>query len=207
MLLCKEGSYTCTNQPIVFISSTVCKGVLCVVCVCVVYVCVVCVCVVRVCVVCVCVVCVCVVLCVLCVSVLCVSVLCVSVLCVSVLCVSVLYVSVVCVCVVCVSVFVCVMWDILVESFHLAYIHVQVEAGSGLSHDRSHSRSAGILVFDWDHGKPAALDSTVVSPLNANILNKVGMTARAAAQAAEARKHMANDQKCTELGGSYYYYY
>ncbi|KAL5486932.1 hypothetical protein EMCRGX_G019472 [Ephydatia muelleri] len=40
--------------------------------------------------------------------------------------------------------------DILVESFHLADIHVQVEAGSGLSHDRSHSRPADILVFDWD---------------------------------------------------------
>ena len=29
--------------------------------------------------------------------------------------------------------------DILVESFHRAHIHVQVEAGSGLSQDRSHS--------------------------------------------------------------------
>ena len=55
--------------------------------------------------------------------------------------------------------------DILVESFHRAYIHVQVEAGSGLSRDHSHSRPADILVFDWDHGKPAALDLTVISPL------------------------------------------
>ena len=53
--------------------------------------------------------------------------------------------------------------DILVESFHQAHIHVQVEAGSGLSHDHSNSRPADILVFDWDHGKPAALDLTVVS--------------------------------------------
>ena len=154
--------------------------------------------------------CLCCVVCVVCVCVVCVCVVCVCVVCVCVVRVCVVRVCVVCICCVClccVSVFVCVMWDILVESFHLAYIHVQVEAGSGLSHDRSHSRSAGILVFDWDHGKPAALDSTVVSPLNANILNKVGMTARAAAQAAEARKHMANDKKCTELGGSYYYYY
>ena len=45
--------------------------------------------------------------------------------------------------------------DILVESFHRAHIHVQVEAGSDLSQDRSHSRPADILVFDWD---PAALD-------------------------------------------------
>ena len=92
--------------------------------------------------------------------------------------------------------------DILVESFHRAHIHVQVEAGSGLSHDRSHSWPAGILVFDWNHGKPAALDLTVVSLLNANILNEAGMTAGVAAQAAEARKHTANDQKCTELGWS-----
>eukprot|EP00731_Ephydatia_muelleri_P014392 Em0008g112a len=87
--------------------------------------------------------------------------------------------------------------DILVESFHLAHIHVQVEAGSGLSHDHSHSRPA-----DWDHGKPAALELSVISLLNANILNEVGMAAGAVAQAAETQKRMANDQMCTELGWS-----
>ena len=92
--------------------------------------------------------------------------------------------------------------DILAESFHQAHIRVQVEAGSGLSHDHSNSRPADILVFDWDHGKPAALDLTVVSLLNANILKEAGATAGAAAQAAEARKHTTNDQKCTELGWS-----
>ena len=35
--------------------------------------------------------------------------------------------------------------DILVESFHQAHIHVQVEAGSGLSHDHSNSRPADIV--------------------------------------------------------------
>ncbi|KAL5509400.1 hypothetical protein EMCRGX_G004770 [Ephydatia muelleri] len=55
--------------------------------------------------------------------------------------------------------------DILVESFHLAHIHVQVEAGSGLSHDCSHSWPADILVLR-DHGKPVALDLSVISPLN-----------------------------------------
>ena len=87
--------------------------------------------------------------------------------------------------------------DILVESFHLAHIHVQVEAGSGLSHDHSHSQPA-----DWDHGKPAALELSVISLLNANILNEVGMAAGAVAQAAETQKRMANDQMCTELGWS-----
>eukprot|EP00731_Ephydatia_muelleri_P017772 Em0010g870a len=75
--------------------------------------------------------------------------------------------------------------DILVESFHQAHICVQVEAGSGLSQDHSNSRPADILVFDRDQGKPAALDLTVVSPLNANILKEAGMTAGSAAQAAE----------------------
>ena len=89
--------------------------------------------------------------------------------------------------------------DILVESFHRAHIRVQVEAGSSLSQDRSNSRPADILVFDWDHGKPAALDLTVVSPLDANILKEEVMTAGAAAQAAEVRKHTANGQRCTNL--------
>ena len=92
--------------------------------------------------------------------------------------------------------------DILVESFHRAHIHVQVEAGSDLSQDRSHFRPADILVFDWDHGKPVALDLAVVSPLNANIFKEAGMTAGAAAQAAEVRKHTANGQRCTDLGWS-----
>ena len=32
--------------------------------------------------------------------------------------------------------------DILVESFHQAHLHIQVEVGSGLSHDQPHSWSA-----------------------------------------------------------------
>ena len=92
--------------------------------------------------------------------------------------------------------------DILVESFHWGHIRVQVEVGSGLSQDHSNSRPADILVFDWDQGKPAALDLTVVSPLNANILKEAGMAAGAAAQAAEVRKHTANGQRCTNLGWS-----
>eukprot|EP00731_Ephydatia_muelleri_P016238 Em0009g662a len=70
------------------------------------------------------------------------------------------------------------------------------------SQDHSNSRPADIVVFDWDQGKPAALDLTVVSPLNANILKEAGMTAGAAAQAAEVRRHTANGQRCTNLGWS-----
>ena len=90
--------------------------------------------------------------------------------------------------------------DILVESFHWAHLHIHVEAGSGLSHDQPHSRPADILVFDWEHGKLAALDLTVTSPLNTNFLQEAGVTAGVAAQAAEAQKHAANDQKCSDLG-------
>ena len=44
-----------------------------------------------------------------------------------------------------------------------------------------------------------------LTPLNKNILQEVGVTAGAAAQAAEARKHAANDQKCSDLGGLVYH--
>ena len=94
--------------------------------------------------------------------------------------------------------------DILVESFHWGHIRVQVEVGSSLSQDHSNSRPADILVFDWDQGKPAALDLTVVSPLNANILKEAGMTAGAAAQAAEVRKHTANGQSVPIWDGPAY---
>ena len=47
--------------------------------------------------------------------------------------------------------------------------------GSGLSHDQPHSLPADILVFDREHGKPAALDLTIASPLNSNILQEVGV--------------------------------
>ena len=48
--------------------------------------------------------------------------------------------------------------------------------------------------------KPAAFDVCVVSPLNSNVLSAVGATAGAASEAAELRKHTANDAKCAELG-------
>ena len=59
-------------------------------------------------------------------------------------------------------------------------------------------RPADILVFVWDHGKPAAL---VVSPLTANIFNEAGMTAGAEAKTAEVR-HTANGQIFIQLGWS-----
>ena len=70
----------------------------------------------------------------------------------------------------------------------------------GLSTDLSQSRPADILVQDWDRGKPAAFDISVVSPLNSSVLSTVGARAGAASEAAELRKHTANDAKCAELG-------
>ena len=80
---------------------------------------------------------------------------------------------------------------ILAESFHTAHLSVQVEAGARLS---------AILVQDWDRGKPAAFDISVVSPLKSNVLSAAGARAGAASEAAELRKHTANDAKCAELG-------
>ena len=78
---------------------------------------------------------------------------------------------------------------------------VQVEAGAGLSTDLSQSRPADIIVQDWDRGKPAALDISVVSPLNSNVLSAVGARAGAASEVAELRKHTANDAKCAVVLG------
>ena len=78
----------------------------------------------------------------------------------------------------------------------------QVEAGSGLGHERHRKRPADILIPHWDLGKPAALDLTVTSTLNSSMLMKAGVTSGSAALAAEVRKHNANDAKCLELGWS-----
>ena len=44
------------------------------------------------------------------------------------------------------------------------------------------------------------LDVSITSPLNPVTLLEAGVSATAAAQATEARKHQANDPKCSELG-------
>ena len=70
---------------------------------------------------------------------------------------------------------------------------------SGFTPDHSHSRP-DVLVAGWERGKPAAFDITVTSPLCPAFLGEASRVAGAAALAAETRKHMANDQKCHELG-------
>ena len=48
-----------------------------------------------------------------------------------------------------------------------------MEAGSGLGHDERRTRSADVLVPNWDLVKPAAFDPTVASSLNQSIINEV----------------------------------
>ena len=74
------------------------------------------------------------------------------------------------------------------------------EVGHRSGSDSSHSRPADILVPNWLSGKPAAFDLTVVSLINSKTLNEVGAKGESAAGNAKTRKHMANDQKCRELG-------
>ena len=90
--------------------------------------------------------------------------------------------------------------DVLVEYCHLAHVGCQVEMGSGWGSEKSRTRPADVLIPNWSLGKPVALDLTVTSPLNAEIISEASVTAGSAAYAAEQRKHVANDPKCNELG-------
>ena len=89
--------------------------------------------------------------------------------------------------------------DILAESFCRAGISVQCEAGSGLSHDNRRTRPADILVPNWFYST-AALDLTVISPLNSNVIAEAGFTGGSAAASAEVLKHIENDPTCEDLG-------
>ena len=90
--------------------------------------------------------------------------------------------------------------DILGETGRRAHFSVQVETGCNLVPDHSHSRPADVLISNWALGKMAACDISVTSLLNSNIKSEAGVTAGAAVQATELRKHEANDVKCSELG-------
>ncbi|KAL5479845.1 hypothetical protein EMCRGX_G023434 [Ephydatia muelleri] len=92
------------------------------------------------------------------------------------------------------------MQDILVETCRRAHIGVQVEVGNNLTHDHNKTCPADILLSNWFLGKPAALDVSITSPLNPLTLLEAGVLAKSAAQVTEARKHQANDPKCSELG-------
>eukprot|EP00731_Ephydatia_muelleri_P034838 Em0081g3a len=59
-----------------------------------------------------------------------------------------------------------------------------------------------ILVQDWDRGMPAAFDVTVTSSLTPVTLNVASVSVGTAAEAAEIRKHAANDSRCQDLGST-----
>ena len=83
--------------------------------------------------------------------------------------------------------------DVFVDFCHQAHLGVQVEVGSTLTPDGSQFRPADVLVRDWIAGRFPAFDFTVSSPLSVTSLNQACATSGSTAQAAEARKHRAND--------------
>ena len=90
--------------------------------------------------------------------------------------------------------------DILVETCCWAYIGVKMEVGNNVSRDHSKTRPADILLPNWVLGRMAALDVSITSPLNPVTFLEGGVSATAATQATDSKKHQANDPKCSELG-------
>ena len=67
-----------------------------------------------------------------------------------------------------------------------------MEKGHGLTRHHNHAHPADGLIAGWDRGKPAALDTTVASPLTPAILSESSKLAGAAAIASETRKLLSN---------------
>ncbi len=79
-----------------------------------------------------------------------------------------------------------------------ALLNPQLEQGSRCG---SQTRPADIFIPVWTLGQPAAIDLTVVHPLNSEFLsNGASTAAETCLQAAEEWKHGANGKKCKELG-------
>ena len=89
---------------------------------------------------------------------------------------------------------------ILVETCRWAHIGVKVEVSNNLSRDHSKTHPADILLPNWFLGRTVVLDVSITSPLNPVNLLEAGVSATAAAQATESRKHQGNDPKCSDLG-------
>ena len=89
--------------------------------------------------------------------------------------------------------------DVLTEFSRRAHLGVQVEMGSNVTPNHSHTRPADLLVPNWVLGKPAAFDLSVTSSLNPTIILEASETTGAAARTTEQRKHCSNDAKCDEL--------
>ena len=90
--------------------------------------------------------------------------------------------------------------DAFAQFCHRAWLGGQLEVGHRSGDNSTNSRPADILVPNWMIGKAAAFDLTVVSLLNSNTLNEVGVTSGSAAGKTKAHKYNANNHRCRELG-------
>ena len=88
--------------------------------------------------------------------------------------------------------------DFLAESCQRAHLGVQVEMGSNLTPNHSHTHPADLLVPNWVLGKPADFDLSVTHPCS--ILLEVSMVTGVTAWMTEQRNHYFNDDKWNELG-------
>ncbi|KAL5494027.1 hypothetical protein EMCRGX_G015296 [Ephydatia muelleri] len=90
--------------------------------------------------------------------------------------------------------------DVFLYFCQRACLGPHLEMGCGAGYTNSQSRPADFLVPNWDLGKPAAFDLSIMSTLHPSVLQEASMTAGSAALVAENRKHKYNDRKCEELG-------
>ena len=82
-----------------------------------------------------------------------------------------------------------------------AGLNPQREVGAGLgSSQHSQKRPADVLLPNWSLGRDAAIDFTIVHPLNHSFLNGASMIGGAVAEIGAETKLETNGQKCDELG-------
>ncbi len=90
--------------------------------------------------------------------------------------------------------------DTLFEYCRHALLNPKLEQGSGLDHAHSQTRPADILIPVWSLAQSAALDITVVHPLNPDNVIEASTSTIQCLDKTEVRKHRENDEKCSELG-------
>ena len=86
--------------------------------------------------------------------------------------------------------------DCIADYCRRAQLNPTLEAGSGYLNQ---TRPADILLPTWNLGRDAALDVTVVNPLNNFNIEGAIIPGQITEEAAD-RKHRNNDAKCRELG-------
>ena len=86
------------------------------------------------------------------------------------------------------------------STFQRAGLLAYLEVSCGWGQDNSRTRSADILVTNWDCETSAVFDITVASSLISINMLEVGMYQGVSAKAAENRKHTENAPKYVDLG-------